>query len=428
MQTKTVQIITLVYYLILMLVLVSWTNINSLPPLILRLLFMFAVLLPLWYQRNPLFVQIFLTFIVVSASSYAVSYMPVDGLYILMSIVTSIIIMQRSHRGSLTIPYGFIVLTLLSFMIDFIYSQKITISFSWLSIVLIALFLLKKDSPNQVSYIAFSFSIIALILSIEFIAVGDRFVRDVSTIVGNIDRKGWADPNYFGAILGMGIITIIIEFLTNKIINKKQKIYYIFCIILALYTLFTTASRGAVIALLGSVIILLLFSSIKWKAKIGMFVGGIIILFITYYLHILDLLILRFMSDAGDAGGRTEIWSTRLMYFFNECSPLQWLFGVGAEKSITLGTGRVLGFHNDFISVLVRYGIIGLLALLGMLISPVIYTKKKKRGIVLAATTYLVIYMSTIEPFTGGQWGCLYFYLYILMLSQSKYNYNENQI
>lgn len=34
-----------------------------------------------------------------------------------------------------------------------------------------------------------------------------------------------------------------------------------------------------------------------------------------YELHMLDLLILRFQSDAGDAGGRTEIWIPRINAF-----------------------------------------------------------------------------------------------------------------
>ena len=60
-----------------------------------------------------------------------------------------------------------------------------------------------------------------------------------------------------------------------------------------------------------------------------------------------------------------------------------------------------------------------------LLISPIIYAPKRKKSIIFSAIIFLVICMSTIEPFTGGQWGALYFYLYILMLSQMKYADNK---
>ena len=105
----------LAYYAILMIILVYWTNVNSLPPFFLRLMFLMAVVLPLWVKRTRLFVPIFLTFIMTSASSYAVSYMPVDGLNILLTIVMSILIISRTHTGSLSVPFGFIIPTIFNF-------------------------------------------------------------------------------------------------------------------------------------------------------------------------------------------------------------------------------------------------------------------------------------------------------------------------
>lgn len=417
--------ILLVYYAILMIVLVSWTNVDSLPPFFLRLLFLMAVVLPLWFKRSRLFVQIFMTFIVTSASSYAVSYMPVDGLYILLTIIMSIFIMSLKRTEALYVPSGLIILCLLSAIVDFGYSQTITVSYHWLAVILIAAYMLKRNDTQQLKYIVLSLSVVSLILSLEFIIVGDRFISDVSTVAGDIDRKGWSDPNYFGAILGINIIASLIELLTNSSIGRKLKYFYILGIILSLYTLFSTASRGVSLALVCSVFILFISAPITWIHKVCVLAGGIAVVFVMYYFHVLDLLILRFMSDAGDAGGRTEIWSTRLSSFVSECNIFQWLFGIGTNNSLTLGTGRVLGFHNDFLSVLIRYGVVGLLSMANLLISPIIYAPKRKKSIIFSAIIFLVICMSTIEPFTGGQWGALYFYLYILMLSQMKYADNK---
>ena len=408
-----------------MIVLVSWTNVDNLPPFFLRLLFLMAVVLPLWFRRSRLFVQIFLTFIVTSASSYAVSYMPVDGFYILLTIIMSIFIMSLKRVESLSVPSGFIILCLLSAIVDVGYSQTITVSYHWLAIILIAAYMLKRNDTPQLNYIVLSLSVVALILSLEFMIVGNRFINDVSTVAGDIDRKGWFDPNYFGAILGINIIASLIELIINNSISRKLKCFYILGILFSLYTLFSTASRGVSLALGCSTFILFLSAPIKWKNKVWILAGGVAVIFVMYYCHVLDLLILRFMSDAGDAGGRTEIWSIRISAFFSECNVFQWLFGIGTNNALRLGTGRVLGFHNDFLSVLVRYGFVGLLSLTGLLISPIIHAPKRKKCIVFSAVLFMAICMNTIEPFTSGQWGTLYFYLYILMLSQMKYADNK---
>lgn len=415
----------LVYYVILMIVLVSWTNVDNLPPFFLRLLFLMAVVLPLWFRRSRLFVQIFLTFIVTSASSYAVSYMPVDGFYILLTIIMSIFIMSLKRVESLSVPSGFIILCLLSAIVDVGYSQTITVSYHWLAIILIAAYMLKRNDTPQLNYIVLSLSVVALILSLEFMIVGNRFINDVSTVAGDIDRKGWFDPNYFGAILGINIIASLIELIINNSISRKLKCFYILGILFSLYTLFSTASRGVSLALGCSTFILFLSAPIKWKNKVWILAGGVAVILVMYYCHVLDLLILRFISDAGDAGGRTEIWSIRISAFFSECNVFQWLFGIGTNNALRLGTGRVLGFHNDFLSVLVRYGFVGLLSLTGLLISPIIHAPKGKKCIVFSAVLFMAICMNTIEPFTSGQWGTLYFYLYILMLSQMKYADNK---
>lgn len=414
-----------IYYLLLMIILVSWTNVDNLPPFFLRLLFLMAVVLPLWCKRSRLFVQIFMTFTVTSASSYAVSYMPVDGLYILLTIIISIFMMSLKRTGALSVPTGLIILCLLSAIIDFGYSQTITVSYHWLAVILIAAYMLKRNDTQQLKYIVLSLSVVSLILSLEFIIVGDRFIRDVSTIAGEIDRKGWTDPNYFGTILGMSVVAALIELLTNSSISRQLKWFHVTSAIISLYTLFSVASRGAFVSLACSVVILIMCTPIKWKNKIWIFLGGLAAILVMYYSHVLDLLILRFMSDAGDVGGRTGIWSTRISAFFSEYNVFQWLFGIGSVNSLTLGTGRVLGFHNDFLSVLIRYGFVGLFSLFGLLLFPVIKAPKKRKVIVFAATIYLVLCMSSIEPFTGGQWGALYFYLYILMLSQMKYADNK---
>lgn len=55
MMLKSIKFTSLIYYIILLVVLVSWTNVESLPPLPLRMVYMLAVIFPLWIKKSLLF-------------------------------------------------------------------------------------------------------------------------------------------------------------------------------------------------------------------------------------------------------------------------------------------------------------------------------------------------------------------------------------
>ena len=424
MRKNNIKKVEVLYYLLLLIALTTWTDTENLPPILLRLIFMLAVLMPLWINKSHLLPEVFFTFVVISASSFAVSYMPVDGLYVFVTMLVSVIVLRKSKGKKLKFPLCFKILCLLSLFIDFFFSSSLVATFSWLSIIVVGESLFDCQDYKRVRLIALSFAIISLVLSLEFIFVGGNFVTSVDTLNGDLVRKGWTDPNYFGSIIGMGILTSLIELITDDKLSGKLRILFGCTIVLSLFTLFTTASRGAVVALGCSSLILLWIAPVKKTYRLGIIFICFVVLFLMYELHMLDLLILRFQSDAGDAGGRTEIWIPRITAFFNDCTPLQWIFGLGTDEAMRLGTNQFIGFHNDYLSILVKYGFIGFFCLIGLLLKPFICCRKNK-GIVFSGLVYLALCMFSIEPFTGGQWGCLYFYLYILLLSQVRY---EKQI
>lgn len=406
--------------MLLLLVLVSWTNSDSLPPMPLRLAYMCSVMLPLWIRKDNLLPEIFFTFVVISASSYAVSYMPVDGFYVLITIIFSVIILGKKKSRQIKVPISFKLLCILSMLVDILFSSGVTSTLNWLSIIIVAETFFVTNDSRQLRYLTLSFAVISFVLSLEFICVGDRFVTGVNTLDGTLDRKGWTDPNYFGEILGFGIFASLVELIVNRKIHRNIRYFYFVTIIISLYTILGTASRGAIVALTCSSLILLFVVPLKSSYRLSVILLGGVVLLIMFQLHMLDLLILRFQSDEGDVGGRSEIWIPRLNAFFNECNPMQWMFGLGNDNAMRLGTNQFIGFHNDFLSVLVKYGFFGTFLLLSSLISPVLHCGRFK-GVVFAGIVYMCLCMSSIEPFTGGQWGCLYFYLYILVLSQTKY-------
>ena len=124
----------IIYYILLLICLTTWTNSDALPPMPLRLAFMLAVLFPLWVNKSRLLPEIFFTFVVLSAASYAVSYMPVDGLYVLITILLSVIILGKNKGQNIKVPQSFMILCLLSLLIDTICSSGVVVTFNWISI------------------------------------------------------------------------------------------------------------------------------------------------------------------------------------------------------------------------------------------------------------------------------------------------------
>lgn len=112
-----------------------------------------------------------------------------------------------------------------------------------------------------------------------------------------------------------------------------------------------------------------------------------------------------------------QIWMPRLNSFFSDSNIFELFFGVGTKQSLFVGTYKLLGSHNDYIAIVVRYGIVGLLSLLTLILSPIIKAKRNK-GCVIAAVVYISVCMFSIEPFSAGQWSLLCFYLFIVILSQ----------
>ena len=279
---KSIKFTSLIYYIILLVVLVSWTNVESLPPLPLRMVYMLAVIFPLWIKKSLLFPQVFFTFVIISASLPAVSYMPVDSLYILIVSIISYLLINPKF-SNIKLPSSFIVLTVLSLVIDGIFSANCMLSYALMCVMLIARFIPKDNETILKSFIAV-FVLVSLVLSFEFVLLGKRFVQSVATQVGQLDRSGWTDPNYFGSIIGYGVVTSSIALFKWQKMKKKYRWFLLGTIIVSLYTILITASRGVFVALAISMFFLILFSNISKKRKLVYLGSGVFIVFLFYAL------------------------------------------------------------------------------------------------------------------------------------------------
>lgn len=402
----------LYYYGFMLLVLVSWSNPDVLPPLPLRLIYLVALLFPVLTRRSELLPVVLFTAIVISTASYAVSYMPVDGLFV--SIIAIFCALQnRVPAGYGIKPPGFMIfMMILLYVVDLMYSDVIGASYSFFITVVTLTYLINKFTPKILHLIAFSLVLISVVLSLEYIFMGDKFTTEIDFGGFVMTRKGWADPNYFGCEIAAGVICAINELMSGNYSKKVRRLLYL-CIIISVYTIVTTASRGAILALGGGAVSIVLFSSAKRNTKLYMIFAFLALAVFLLQSHAADLLFARFGNDEGDMGGRTNVWAIKLAAFI-QTSPLHWFIGVGRTGAIKMGMD--LGFHNDYIAFLCMYGLLGLGSFLALLLYPIRKAAREVRGYVVGCVVFLAIASMSLEPITSGYLLFFYFYLYIIVM------------
>jgi hypothetical protein len=390
------------YYLILLLILVSWTNTSLVsPPMILRAVYTFAFFLPLvkYSWMMPFVVTTFWSIRLLSVAPFG--YLPTEPYLYLIGIVGVLLsqtLLYKNNRQNWLSRFE-LFLVIYIFTIDIIYGEIFS---KYLQTILIGILLYNQiKSKDALHLLAISFIIISFVESMYFFAFREDFATNYIGSASGLERSTWIDPNYFGIILGMGIV-ISLAYLLNffKIkTNFLNKVFFITTIIISFIVVVLQASRGAILDIGVSCILLMLFSKIKLIYKI--IILTLIIAFVLYLFNnnYFELLMMRIEADDGTGSGRLDIWNSRLRTFSNQ-DPLQILFGMGQKQGLTLGTYNYVGSHNEFISTLVIYGIVGLIILIGLLLYPIINANQEHKSLVSILIIYLVISFMTLEPLT----------------------------
>lgn len=180
------------------------------------------------------------------------------------------------------------------------------------------------------------------------------------------------DPNYLCAYFLYGIISAIDEL--ASITKQRKKVMAGIEICIYLYVIFSTGSRGGLLAVLVAALYSLLFlktdNTMRRKRK-GSRIFVIVIVAITLMISesFIDSTVLnRFSVDSvisSQGTGRYQIWSDALR-IYSESGVFRCLFGYGTATSrVVLDMGkavRVNVIHNMFIETLLELGIIGLVS------------------------------------------------------------------
>ena len=403
------------YYVFLALLLLSWNDELNLPPMAYRYAFTALVIAPLYITRSIYFPTILIFFVILSAERHAVSYMMFKPMYIsVVAIINNFLF--RNVRANSVPPNLFWALLALCTISDLMNNASFhDVTFILISIIIFSQYVVSDKHLHQVWKL--SIIVLCLILSIDFHLNSKNFVQQMIVSGADYERMGWRDPNYFGCILSVGGLLAYFEILDK---NKGFIVRVINSLILGSISIaiISMASRGAVLALGTGIVLFTMLSDTGFKAKIV--VSALVVTFIFFLLDsgYFDLLEARLMADDGTGSGRTSIWQQKLNYFSNTDNPLFFLLGYGYEGGLQLGYGsNEVGFHNDFIAMLVEYGIVGFSLFVSLFI--MLIKNVSNRIKVWSLTGALLVTCMTLEPLTGGKFFFWFFLLYIYYIGHN---------
>lgn len=221
------------------------------------------------------------------------------------------------------------------------------------------------------------------VISVLFFLLGDRSGINQYTSRTTLRILGSAlDPNEFASIF-----VIIIPLCANELYLCKRKAYKLllaFFMIVCLYCVLLTGSRGALLSVL--VALVYLYTKILKKSFGAFLLVSLFILiagfiFIEYFLPMLAPdVVKRFSIDAlmvDQGSGRSSIWLEGINKFIDG-SVLTWLFGF-AYGGLRIGSFINMStdtMHNQFVQELISNGFIGCVLYIYLLVN--VYKNMKK--------------------------------------------------
>lgn len=416
-----------IYYALLILILATRVDATTEPSLILRLVYILAVIAPTLVLTEVSYPAIISLFFVLTLNGFAYSYMPYNlSLYVIITLVVILIFITiKKQKQNKPIPIFLVIITIYVFSVDLVNGTSgseihlFQNNFYCFFLIVCFLWIARKNEKVILSQLPLCFAISTIILSILFLIKREQFILDT---LGGIDRTGWTDPNYFGMVLGMGTICGLIKLFNIddwKRISLLEKLIYIVVIVLSFPVLLLNASRGAVLSVIVGFVLLFSISKANIIYKVivlGLSIAGIYYLYSNQYF---DLLLVRMEADDGTGSNRLTIWRSKISAY-SEGNLLQMIFGYGQYKGFRLW--NPIGFHNDYVGYLVDYGIVGISMLLYMFYYPIsiVPKKSKMKPSVIVIIVYLMVCMATLEPFIMGILPYFVFYLYALIMAQQN--------
>jgi hypothetical protein len=418
------------YYLLLLIIMVSWTNIVAAPPLPVRIMFLVAVLYPGLNDVRGLFVAALTCFWSIASLGYAYSYMPtMPHIYVLAMTVGLWLFWDRHKQITSRLLGGENSLVFFFLIYVWLCDAYTESSLGYTAYTLLTMTMIVPFVPvinrRTVTYFSICFMTITVVLSYYLIMTRDIFAYGSTGFTPELDRIGWSDQNYLGMGVGMGATVAFTCLMHAKVYRWYFLIYSLFSFGISIPVLLMLGSRTALMCLIVSVLVQLMFSKAKKKWKALLVIVGIGFLYYLYTNEYFELLANRAEAEDGTGSNRMLIWTKKLVTFINNADFSDLIFGIGKDKGVgitpILGMNNV-GFHNDFLAFFVSYGIIGITFFTALIFRPLKKLKWRSpyRTAVIANSTFLILGSLTLEPFFMDLYPVYAFLFYTLLLTKVK--------
>lgn len=415
---------TLIYYAILSLPLLVMKS-ESEPPMLYRIAYLAAVILPALFEKNIIFPALLTFFMTVSLYGYAYALMPYQTfIYPIIAFLPVVFYRSRGLRPNKWIWILFLYTLFIDFLTSWIYPHfnmpLLTNSF-YCFLLVIFFYMRTPDNKKSSDQMELSFAMVSIFISLLFLGSGDKYIQvyDAAHSSG-LERKGWIDPNYMGCIIGMGTSIAISQIMLFGEKKVWEKIVYYATILISLPVLALNASRGAILAVVVSFIVVVFYSRVRVFYKLVITMGAVALVLVLFNSGYFDLLLYRIENDQGGGSNRLDIWTSYWTAFWNG-GVLSLLFGNGLVYGQNI-LGYGVGFHNDFLAFLVEYGMVGFVLFIFMFVYLFrnLSKDRRRRTQSVCAIMFLIVCCLTLEPLTSGVMPYFIFLYYIFLLSDIK--------
>ena len=401
----------ILYYLIMMLPIVLLTRPEASYSLVMRIGYFMLLVIPL--LQNPQFTPFVILAFFGFSDNACYSFLP-ESYWIRYALVIGLLLLSRRYyKMDVSLLSKYYVFYLYVLLVSMFYGD---IDHPVIQNALLALLLAPFiTNEKDISRVAIGFCLMSVALSLSFYLNFAYFVVEYG-IGKEFEMGSWKNPNSLGAAIGCAIPMIVAMSVDVIIIRKNMlsKIALIASGIVCFMTLLSLGSRGAFMAVVASSLLLLMFSSnLKRNQKVGLVIIVTFVVIALYYWNVFDLVVYRFtqlesLGSTEELGGRAETWKIKLEAFACVDSWRQ-LFGMGIGNTISLGIFK--STHNDFLTSLIAFGIIGLMLFLIFLFSPIVRGGVKEKKPILFLLLFVVMESMVVEPLFRG-----YFHFWLFMI------------
>lgn len=402
-----------------------YTNVINSPSVLVRFAYIVALLVPV-INKTEGFPAIVLCVMGVAKNAFSQPIVPTQMVFYIAIAFVFAIFSLRSRGYQLKISRLFVFTLFYSLINDMMTYGELSDMTLVILILVLLFFCIEEANESSIDFIAIAIIIVSVIVAYWVMFHLVALVHEYNNEELNTHQSSWIDPNYLSIALGAGVVIAAMK-LVQGCDNYRQTVLLSFITIFVSIALLRLASRGVLLATIIAVAIMLIFTSQSLLRRAAIIVFTIGLVLFLYKNQYFDLVVTRINEEQKSADERLMIWTAKSDDFFNHYNMFNWIFGIGQGEGFLLGrlSGVVpsTGYstHNDYLSILFFYGLIGIFLFFRVIMYAVRICSKAKRPYIIALLSFLLICSLTIEPLARGNIAYWSLFFYIIVLARQSH-------